>query len=147
MKHHVNTRGFVYGSLDRTSDANLVAKPREMGGIANCTLLHSINNFSFNALMSCSTESSRTESRDMVAATNAVAPRHSFSQTHSGAVDPASTHPFRISLSRLNFHPPTSEFEARVQPRKVDDINSGRQPMCASSTCIAPAHFGHNCIA
>ena len=64
----------------RTSDVNVVAEPREMGGTDNCTLLHSTNSFSFNTLMSCSTESSRTGSRDMVAATNTV------SQTHCGKI-------------------------------------------------------------
>ena len=67
----------------RTSDVNLVAKARETGG-SDCTLLHSINSFLFNALMSCSTESSRTESRDMVAATNRVTPRHNFGQLIAG---------------------------------------------------------------
>ena len=74
MKHQVNTRGFIWGLLDRTSDANLVTKARVTGGIANWILLHSINSFSFNALMSCSMESSRTESSDIVVATNTITP-------------------------------------------------------------------------
>jgi hypothetical protein len=52
----------------------MATRAREAGDTVDCSLVHSTNSFSFNALMSCSTESSRTGSKDMVATVNARAP-------------------------------------------------------------------------
>ena len=45
-------------------------KAREVGGSVDCIPIHSMRSFLFNALMSCSTESSRTESKIMMVAEN-----------------------------------------------------------------------------
>ena len=75
MKHPVKTRGFVQSSVsDCTSAVNAATRTREVGDAVDCNLVHSINSFSFNALMSCLMESSRTESRVMVVAVYPGAP-------------------------------------------------------------------------
>ena len=57
---------FPFGSLDRTSEANVATRTRDIGGIADCTRAHSVQNFLLNALMSCSRESSRVASGMMM---------------------------------------------------------------------------------
>ena len=45
---------------------NVVARARDIGGIADCTRAHSMKSFLFNAPMSCPMESSRVASGVMV---------------------------------------------------------------------------------
>jgi len=66
VKRFVKTRGFDWSSLNRTSAVNVATKARDIGGTTDCTLAHSIKSFLFNALMSCSTESSRMGSGVMM---------------------------------------------------------------------------------
>jgi len=71
--------------MDCTSAVNVATRTRGVGDTVDCNLVHSINSFSFNALMSCSTESSRTESRVMVISQPWSA-RHSFCVASQGHV-------------------------------------------------------------
>ena len=78
MKYLVRVRGFGFNSLDRTSAANVATKAGDAGDIADCTLVHSIKSLLFNALTSCSTESSMMVSEVMMVVVNPGGPRHSF---------------------------------------------------------------------
>ena len=64
--------------LDLTSAVRVATKAREVGGTLDCTPQYSIKSFLLSALMSCSTESSRTESRVMVVVVIPRGVRHSF---------------------------------------------------------------------
>jgi len=70
VNYLVKTRQFFLSSVDRTSAINVATRAQDTGGIADCILVHSMDSFLFNALMSCSTESSRTGSGAMVVVAN-----------------------------------------------------------------------------
>jgi hypothetical protein len=86
VKGLVKTRGFGFNSSDRTSAANVATKAGDAGDIADCTLVHSIKSLLFNALTSCSTESSRMGSGVMVVVVNSRGARHSFCGSSGGRV-------------------------------------------------------------
>ena len=139
----------------RTSDVNFVAKPREMGGTDNCTLLHSINSFSFNALMSCSTESSRTESRDMVAATNTAAAL--LPQFHCGKIGDINSgrHPMCASPTCITPSPvgrdcrssPNISFSVNhrwpASPLKILETCRGEKKPLGVATMVRTTRSGH----
>ena len=56
----------------------MATKARESGGTVDCTLAHSVKSFLFNALMSCSTESSRMGSGVVIVAVNSGCVYHSL---------------------------------------------------------------------
>ena len=100
VKGPVKTRGFVFSSLDRTSAAKVATKARDARGTADCTLVHSTKIFLFNALMSCSTESSRTGSGIMIVAVNPGGPRHSLYASSQGYI-PRSSGSFKLVVTKI----------------------------------------------
>ena len=88
MGHLVKTRVFARSSVDCASAVNVVSRTPEVGDAVDCNLVHSMNSFSFNALMSCSMESSKTESRVMVVIVNpgSWSARHSLRLASQGHV-------------------------------------------------------------
>ena len=82
VKYYEHSR-FPFSLGDRTSVANVATRARDIGGTADCSRVHSTKSFLFSALTSCSTESSRTGSRDMVVAINPGL-RHSWRTSSRG---------------------------------------------------------------
>jgi len=66
VKHIICVRGFLSDPEDCTLALKVTTMVRDIGDIADCTCVHSINSFVSNAPMSCSMESSRTVSGVMM---------------------------------------------------------------------------------